>query len=87
MNPVDYATLRQKDWYEDVERDLEIEDPRFWCMEQLYIFKDNYELMKKPVRPMQPIDLNHLTSKGYFDDVVWVTSQMGLHHLMALRCD
>ena len=87
MNPVDYATLRQNDWYEDDERDLEIEDSRFWCMEQLYIFQDIYAPMKKKVRPMQPIDLNHLTSKGDFDDAVWVTEKMGLHHLMAIQCD
>jgi hypothetical protein len=30
---VAYAALRQKDWYEEVERDFDIEDPRFWCME------------------------------------------------------
>ena len=43
MDSIDYAALRQKNWYEDVERDLEIEDTRFWCTEQLFIYKDIYQ--------------------------------------------
>ena len=46
MDIISYAALRQKNWYEDVEREVDIEDPRFWCMEQLYIYKDIYEPMK-----------------------------------------
>jgi hypothetical protein len=51
MDSVSYAAIRQKNWYEDVEREFDIEDSRFWCMEQLYVYKDIYETMKK-VRPM-----------------------------------
>jgi hypothetical protein len=33
MDSIEYAAIRQKNWYEDMERDLEIEDNRFWCTE------------------------------------------------------
>ncbi|KAM0887545.1 hypothetical protein ACQ4PT_028956 [Festuca glaucescens] len=65
MDSVDYAALRQKNWYEDEERDLDIEDRRFWCMEQIFIFKDIYETKDK-VRLMQPIDLDTFAEKDHF---------------------
>jgi hypothetical protein len=65
MDIIDYVALRQKNWYEDDERDLDIEDLRFWCMEQLFIFKDLYETKIK-VRPMNPIDLDALEEKHHF---------------------
>ena len=87
MDSVEYATLRQKDWYEEVEKDEDIEDNNFWCMEQMFIYKDIYVPMKKHVRPMHPIDLEHIRSRSYFDDAVEVTYQMGLHPLMVLQCN
>ncbi|KAK1697545.1 hypothetical protein QYE76_014242 [Lolium multiflorum] len=67
-------------------RDLEIEDTRFWCTEQLFIYKDIYQKMDK-VRPMHPLDLDTLAEKDHFTDVVWVTEKMGLHKLMQLKRD
>ncbi|KAK1619297.1 hypothetical protein QYE76_024814 [Lolium multiflorum] len=82
MDSVSYAVIRWKNWYEDVERELDIEDPRFWCMEQLYIFKDIYEPMKK-VRPMQAIDVELLSQNDHFEDA----ERLGLHKLMKVQCD
>ncbi|KAK1669690.1 hypothetical protein QYE76_057849 [Lolium multiflorum] len=53
MDIISYVALRQKNWYEDVEREVDIEDQRFWCMEQIYIFKDIYEPMKKKLMKVQ----------------------------------
>ena len=87
MDSVEYSTLRQQDWFETSERDSNIEDPNFWCLEQLFIYKDIYVPMKKPVRPMHPIDMDHLRTKTYFAEAVDVTEKLGLHHLMTLKCD
>lgn len=87
MDSITYASLRQGDWYVSVERDEEIEDNSFWCMEQLFIYKDIYASMKKPVRPMSAIDLVHLRSKPVFSEAIDVIDQMGLLHLMTLQCD
>jgi hypothetical protein len=86
MYSIDYAELRKKNWYVDGERDLDIEDTRFWCLEQLFIYKDIYQNMDK-VRPMHPLDLDTLAEKDQFQDVVWVTEQMVLHKLMRLKHD
>jgi hypothetical protein len=84
MYSIKYAAIRQKNWYEEMERDLEIEDTRFWCTEQLFIYKDIYQKMDK-VRPMHPLALDTLTEKDHFQDAVWVTKQMGLHKLLRLQ--
>ena len=59
MGSVDYAQMRQKDWYKKP-RDEEIEDPKFWCMEQFYVHKDIYLSYRYPIRPMLPIKLEAL---------------------------
>ena len=79
MDLISYAALRQKNWYEDVEQEVDIEDQRFWCMEQIFIYKDIYEPMKK-VRPMQAIDVKSLAQNVIFEDAIWVTGRMGLHN-------
>jgi hypothetical protein len=38
MSSVSYSALRQNDWYATQARLVHIEDRRFWCPEQLYIF-------------------------------------------------
>ncbi|KAK1627926.1 hypothetical protein QYE76_002241 [Lolium multiflorum] len=86
MDIVSYAAMRQKNWYEDIDRDDEIEDKRFWCMEQEFIFKDIYEPMKK-VRPMQAINVDLLDVNNYFEDAIWVTERMGLQDLMKIQCN
>jgi hypothetical protein len=57
MSSVSYSALRQLDWYTSQPRSNHIEDRRFWCMEQLYIYQDIFAPMSKPIRPMHPIDL------------------------------
>ncbi|KAK1607075.1 hypothetical protein QYE76_030748 [Lolium multiflorum] len=84
MDIVSYAAIRQKNWYEDIERDDEIEDKRFWCMEQEFIFKDIYEPMKK-MRPMQAINVDLLAANNHFEDAIWVTDRMGLQDLMKIQ--
>jgi hypothetical protein len=74
MDSIYYAALRQKNWYEDEERDLEIEDTRFWCTEQLFIYKDIYQKMGKVI-PMHPLDLDTLSEKDHFQDVVCVLNR------------
>ncbi|KAK1612793.1 hypothetical protein QYE76_036466 [Lolium multiflorum] len=86
MDSISHAAIRQKNWYEDIERDDDIEDKRFWCMEQEYIFKDIYEPMKK-VRPMQAINVDLLAVNNHFEDAIWVTGRMGLQDLMKIQCD
>jgi hypothetical protein len=51
-------------------------------MEQLFIYKDIYAPMKKPLRPMHPIDLEYVRSKPYFS--VDVIEKVGLTQLMTL---
>ena len=60
LSSVEFATLRQRDWYTEAAQDPEIEDPDFWCKEQLYIFQDIYMPYKFPIRPMRPIHLSYL---------------------------
>ena len=86
MDSISYVAIRQKNWYEDIERDDDIEDRRFWCMEQEYIFKDIYEPMKK-VRPMQAINVELLAENNHFEDAIWVTGRMGLQDLMKIQYD
>ncbi|KAK1643665.1 hypothetical protein QYE76_061470 [Lolium multiflorum] len=79
MDSVSYVAIRQKNRYEDVERDHDIEDKRFWCLEQEYIFKDIYEPMKK-VRHMQAINVEYLEVNNYFEDAIW-TDKIVLYEL------
>ncbi|KAK1679077.1 hypothetical protein QYE76_039925 [Lolium multiflorum] len=85
LDPNGKEVDQKKNWYEDIERDVEIEDKRVWCMEQSYIFKDIYEPMKK-VRPMQAIDVELLAVNDHFEDAIWVTERMGLQKLMKVQC-
>ena len=54
MNRQEYYAIRQYDWYEKLPRDENIEDPNFWCQEQIHIYPDVYLHFQKPIRPMQP---------------------------------
>ncbi|KAK1604786.1 hypothetical protein QYE76_028459 [Lolium multiflorum] len=86
MDPVSYSAIRLKNWYEDVPRDEEIEGRRFWCMEQVFIYKDVYEPMKN-LRPMQAIDVDILAINDHFEDAIWVAGRMGLKDIMKIQCD
>jgi hypothetical protein len=55
-------------------------------MEQLYIYQDIFVPMKKPIRPMHPIDLAYLKSKEYFIPAVKVVEKLGLTGLMTFQC-
>lgn len=41
------------------------------------------------MRPIQPIDLDTLSEKSHFENIVWVTEGigMGLHKLMRVKWD
>jgi hypothetical protein len=86
MNGVSYFALRQNDWYTAQQRDVDIEDRRFWCMEQLFIYKDIFVPMKKSISPMQPTDIEFLKSKEYFSSAVKVVERLGLTGLMTFQC-
>jgi len=86
LSAVDYATLRQKDWYTTVPRDTEIEDTDYWCEEQMHIFQDIYSTYKFPTRPMRPIELSFLKGKNTFKTAARVIEAFGMVHLMELRC-
>ena len=87
MDGIEYAQLRKGDWYTSVERDIEIEDSSFWCMEQMFIHKDVYLTMSRPLRPMHPIKMEYLKAKNYFAQDVDVIEQMGLQNLMECQCN
>jgi hypothetical protein len=74
MSSVSYSALRQLDWYTSQQRATHIEDHHFWCMEQLYIYQDIF-------------DLAILKSKDYFVPAVQVVEQLGLIGLMTCQCD
>jgi hypothetical protein len=82
MSQVSYSALRQQDWYAAQPRFANIEDRRFWCPEQLYIFQDIFAPMSKPIRLMHPIDLTFLKSKEYFVPAVQVVERLGLTGLL-----
>jgi hypothetical protein len=83
MPESDYILVRRNNWY-TTPRDEDIEDRGFWCEEQWAIYRDVYEPLKNPTRPMHPIDLDHLRSKTYFDEAVSVLEKMGLTELATL---
>ena len=84
MNSIEYASLRQRNWFDEpYEEDLE--NPHFWCKEQLFIYEDIYSQMN--IRPMRPLDLPYLREKKEFQISMDITQKMGLHHLMGIRCD
>ena len=87
MSNVDFALMRQKDWYVTMPRDNEIEDPNFWCMEQLFINRDIYLSYKHRIHPMLPMKLNALKAKSNFTHAAHVVEQFGLVTLMEKQCD
>jgi hypothetical protein len=86
MPEPDYSLVRRNDWYA-TPRDEAIEDHGFWCEGQWAIFCDVYDSLKNPTRPMHLIDLDHLRSQSYFDDVVSVIEKLGLTELANLKCN
>jgi hypothetical protein len=87
MSTVSYSALRQLDWYSTQPRSVHIEDRRFWCPEQLYIYQDIFAPMSKPIHSMHPIDLGYLKSKEYFVLAIQVVERLGLTGLMTFQCD
>ena len=86
MNNIDYAQVRQSNWYRNVPRDENIEDPNFWCMEQLYIHKDIYLHYTHPIRPMQPYRLRDIKEKASYAQAAYVLEEMGMVSLMEKQC-
>jgi hypothetical protein len=69
------------------DRDRDLEEPMYWCSEQLFIYKDVYDKMKRPIRPMHPLDLSYMSSRNYFKDALWVVEHLNLTKLMVFKCD
>jgi hypothetical protein len=86
MPEAKYILVRRNNWYATA-RDEDIEDRGFWNEEQWGIFRDVYEPLKNPCRPMHPIDFDHLRSKTYFDEAVSVVEKMGLLGLANIQCN
>jgi hypothetical protein len=58
----------------------------FWCMEQLFIYKDIFVPMKKPIHSMEPIDIEFLKFKEYLSSAVKVVERLGLTWLITFQC-
>jgi hypothetical protein len=86
MPEAEYILVRRNNWYA-TPRDEDIEDRGFWNEEQWGIFRDVYEPLKNPCRPMHPIDFDHLRSKTYFDEAISVVEKMGLMGLANIQCN
>jgi hypothetical protein len=86
MPEAEYILVRHNNWYA-TPRDEDIEDRGFWNEEQWGIFRDVYESLKNPCRPMHPIDFHHLRSKTYFDEAISVVEKMGLMGLANIQCN
>ena len=87
MDLVEYARVRYKEWCTTSSRDIDIEDPRFWCMEQKFIYEDIYLRFKHPLRLMLPIKLAALTDKPSHAQAARVIHQFGLVRLMETQCN
>jgi hypothetical protein len=86
MPDAEYILVQRSNWYA-TPRDEDIEDHGFWNEEQWGIFRDVYEPLKYPCRPMHPIDFDHLCSKTYFAEAVSVVEKMGLMGLATIQCN
>ena len=86
MPSVDYARVRQSNWYRNVPRDENIEDPNFWCMEQIYIYNDIYKHYLHPIRPMHPYRMRDIKAKASYAQAADVIEQMGLVSLIEKQC-
>jgi hypothetical protein len=57
----------------------------FWRSKHEMIFKEVYAPMSTKVCPMKYIDIDLLFKDEYFRNALWVTENMGLHKLMAIK--
>ena len=48
MDSVSYSSMRQKDWFEDEEKEEGLQS--FWCSKQKHIYDDIYQTMSKRVK-------------------------------------
>ena len=69
----EYSALRQRNWF-DQPRDEDLENRHFWCQQQLGIYEDVYSKMN--IRPMRPLDMDHLRSKKEFEVPLAITERM-----------
>jgi hypothetical protein len=65
MSSVEYCALRQLDWYAEA-RDEELEDSRFWCLNQKLIYEQVYRIMSQRVCYMHVLDHTHLRKKSEY---------------------
>jgi hypothetical protein len=80
MDNVTNAGIRQGDWYV-LEQNFELEKPYFWCAEQMFIFKDVYEKLRRPIRPMHPLGVEYMSAKDYLNDALWIYGELNLTKL------
>jgi hypothetical protein len=82
MSSVEYSALRQLDWFADA-RDEELEESRFWCLNQQLIYEQVYRTMSQWVCYMHVLDRTHLRKKSeYFGDALQIMKRLGQFHLM-----
>jgi hypothetical protein len=82
MSSVEYSALRQLDWFAEA-RDEELEDSRFWCLNQKLIYEQVYRPMSQRVCYMHVLDCTHFRKKSeYFGDALQIMERLGLFHLM-----
>ena len=87
MDAVGYSMMRKADWYTAQERDNNIENERFWCREQMYVYRDIYQPLQKACRPMFAHDFEYLRSKPHFNQVVYLLEKLDLVKLAQIQCD
>src|SRR3954466_4778058 len=85
MESLQYATIRQTNYYDEADSDGPLEDSMFWNSHFRAIHDDVYATLK--LRPMHPINLTEAQSKSRLIEALDVTNKMGLHHLMTIQCN
>ena len=85
MDSIQYATIRQTDYYDEFDSDGPPEDSMFWNAHFWAIHDDVYATLK--LRPMHPINMTEAQSEARLLEALDVANKMGLHHLMTLQCN
>ena len=57
----------------------------FWTKNQERLLKEFYLTLSKKVCPMKTLSVENLGTSPYYQEMLWVTKKMGLHHLMQLE--
>ena len=57
----------------------------FWTKNQERLLKELYLTLSKKVCPMKTLSVENLGTGPYYQEMLWVTKKMGLHHLMQME--